>query len=551
MNEPLFSTEHASSLESALLSLGLIDQGMLGKVHELCRGSGQKLSAALIQSGALSQDHLYLAWSQALAIPIWDGQGGTAEALPFDAEFCRNNLVLPIIREGKPMWVLGEPDDEGLSDLLQRQTPGWGIYLYPANRLAVELQTRLGGQEGELAEQAVSLAEADIGHLKDLALEAPIIRLVNDMITEGVEMGASDIHIEPFKHQIELRYRVDGVLHTRQGPRLEDYAAVVSRIKILAELDIAERRVPQDGRIRTRAAGREVDIRVSTIPARHGEDVVLRLLDQRGQSLTLESTHLSEGVVAGLRASLVRSNGLVLVTGPTGSGKTTTLYSAIREVVDGRRKIITVEDPVEYEIPSISQIQLNSSAGMTFANSLRAILRHDPDIIFVGEIRDRETADLAVQSSLTGHLVLSTIHTNSAVGAISRFLDMGVPDYLLASSLIAITAQRLVRRLCRHCVEDVRIDALLAARLGLPEEAQVPRAVGCHHCAYTGYQGRFPIAELLLVDDALRHEILKSPDAAALAAAAHRAGFSSMLEDGLSWVRQRQTTIEEILRVAG
>ena len=364
-------------------------------------------------------------------------------------------------------------------------------------------------------------------------------------------MGASDIHLEPWPHQIALRYRVDGVMHSQLAPATADYPAVVSRIKILGNMDIAERRLPQDGRIHIRTSGREVDIRVSTLPMSRGEDVVMRILDQKHQSLSLEATGLSPRIINLYQNNLARSSGLILVTGPTGSGKSTTLYSGLNQIIDGTRKIITVEDPVEYELSGITQIQVNEAAGLGFPTILRSILRHDPDVIFIGEIRDRETAEIAVQASLTGHLVLSTIHTNSATGAIGRFLDMGVADYLLSSSLVAISAQRLVRRLCDACKEPEIPDAVTSTRYGLLQSDTIYRAVGCPLCSKTGYQGRMAIAEMLEMTTALRAQILRDPSNDALDATAHEGNFSTMISDGVDRVRAGLTTLEEVLRVAG
>jgi len=539
----------ALELDRSLLAQGFVDETTLARARQLRNANGQRLSQILLDLGALSPEQLCRAWSELTGIPVWDGQGDYAPDERFPEPFLSYNRVLPVRREGALLLALEDGEDDGLHDLLRRLAPEAGLVLCPPQLMARALAESIGGERGEQQAGDRSLVD-DVEHLKDLALEAPIVRLVNDIITDGVSMGASDIHLEPFKNRLELRYRVDGVLHTRPAPPQGDYPAVVSRVKILADLDIAERRVPQDGRIRTRVAGRDVDIRVSTLATPHGEDLVLRLLDQKNQAIVLDTLGLSRGVLERFRAALERSNGLILVTGPTGSGKTTTLYAGIKEIIDGKKKIITVEDPVEYEIPGISQIQVNEAAGVTFSNSLRSILRHDPDVIFVGEIRDRETAEIAVQSSLTGHLVLSTIHTNSATGAIGRFLDMGVADYLLASSLIAVSAQRLLRRLCEHCKAWKEADADTAERFGLASGARIPAAVGCPKCVRTGYAGRLAISEFLEVDAALRRAILKNPSIDSLNKAV-QGQRSSLLADGITKVIAGETTLEEVLRVAG
>ncbi len=528
------------------MALNLCDADTLARARAAHERTGQRLSQILLDLGVLSQEHLAQAYAQSSGLPLWDGQGEPQLDERFPDGFLRYNNVLPVWFEERRWLVLDDPEDDGLLDLLGRLAPEAQLAVYPANALGFALSSLLGEAEEETARPADS-----IEHLKDLALEAPIIRMVNDLIAEGVAMGASDIHLEPYKNKIELRYRVDGVLHSRQPPRVEDYSAVISRIKILSNLDIAERRQPQDGRIRTKAAGREIDIRVSTLPSPHGEDLVLRLLDRNRQSSSLVDTGLSPEVIEPLRRSLAKSYGMVIVTGPTGSGKTSSLYCGLREIVDGASKIITVEDPVEYEIPGITQIQVNDAAGVGFANALRSILRHDPDVLFIGEIRDRETAEIAVQAALTGHLVLSTLHTNSALGAIGRFLDMGVADYLLASSLIAVSAQRLVRRLCPHCRRPGRPDSTLCARFGLDPDETIWEPEGCPKCARTGYSGRLPIAEFVEMTEPLRHQILAGPDIDSLNRAAAAGRSATLVEDGLARVRAGDTSIEEVLRQAG
>ena len=537
------------SLGALLLERGVLDAGGLARVEEIRTSSPQRLSGLIVDMGLLSWEALYDIFSDATGLPLWNGEGEPFIDDGFPEGFLDYNRILPVQRADGPCFVIEDPEDDGLIDMLWRLRPEVPLALAPPQKLKPALAALFG--QNDDAVEARSLGADDISHLKDLALEAPIIRKVNDLITAGVEMRASDIHLEPGKQGIELRYRVDGVLHAGSPPSPEDYPAVSSRIKILANLDIAERRLPQDGRIRMRTSGRDVDIRVSTLPTPHGEDIVLRLLDQKTQSLSLQSTGLTARIVERYKENLQRSNGLILVTGPTGSGKSTTLYSCLTEIIDGTRKIITVEDPVEYEIPGITQIQVNEGAGLNFSTVLRSILRHDPDVIFIGEIRDRETAEIAVQASLTGHLVLSTIHTNSATGAIGRFLDMGVADYLLSSSLIAISAQRLLRRLCDDCRRLELPDAATVERFGLDPEQALYHATGCSKCARTGYRGRLPIGEMLEMTPALRQQILHDPSTGALNSAAHAGHFKTMIDDGLDRVREGLTTIEEVLRVAG
>ena len=544
------ATSAPGNLGALLIARGVLDAGGLARIEEIRARSPQRLSGLIVDMGLLSSDALYDIFADITGLQLWDGEGDPFIDEGFPPGFLDYNRILPVLRTDGPCFVLEDPEDDGLIDMLRRLRPEVSLALAPPQKLKKALAALFGQNDDEAAE-ARSLGTEDISHLKDLALEAPIIRQVSELITDGVEMRASDIHLEPGKTGIELRYRVDGVLHSGSPPSAEDYPAVSSRIKILANLDIAERRLPQDGRIRLRTAGRDVDIRVSTLPTPHGEDIVLRLLDQKTQSLSLQSTGLTARIVDRYRENLLRSNGLILVTGPTGSGKSTTLYSCLTEIIDGTRKIITVEDPVEYEIPGITQIQVNEGAGLNFSTVLRSILRHDPDVIFIGEIRDRETAEIAVQASLTGHLVLSTIHTNSATGAIGRFLDMGVADYLLSSSLVAISAQRLLRRLCEDCRRLELPDAATVERFGLDAERPLYHATGCPKCARTGYRGRLPIGEMLEMTPALRQQILHDPSTGALNTAAHAGHFKTMIDDGLDRVREGLTTVEEVLRVAG
>src|SRR5713101_1603176 len=346
----------------------------------------------------------------------------------------------------------------------------------------------------------------DVEHLKDLASEAPVIRLVNLMLTKALESRASDIHIEPFENRLHVRYRIDGVLHDVESPPKRLAAAVISRIKIMANLDIAERRLPQDGRIRLRVQGKEIDLRVSTVPTMHGESVVMRILDKGGVALDFDKLGFEDDTLKGFLDVLMEPHGILLVTGPTGSGKTTTLYTALDRLNKPDVKILTVEDPVEYQMPGINQIQVKPQIDLTFANALRSIVRQDPDVIMIGEIRDLETAQIAVQSALTGHLVLSTVHTNDAPSTVNRLLDMGVEDYLLTSTVIGIQAQRLVRTLCPECNQPYTALAELVAELGLAKFANggditLYHANGCKQCANTGYVGRISIIEMMPMTD--------------------------------------------------
>ena len=383
--------------------------------------------------------------------------------------------------------------------------------------------------------------------------EASIIRFVNQVLKDAIELRASDIHLEPFEDEFRIRYRIDGVLQDVSVPaQLKRFQpAIVSRVKILSHLNIAEKRLPQDGRIRIRLDDAEVDIRVSVIPMLHGEAVVMRLLRQNATLRGLGELDMDRRELDCFRRVLQLSHGIILVTGPTGSGKTSTLYTALNEINDSVRKIITVEDPVEYQLKGVNQIQVNEKSGLTFARGLRSILRHDPDVILIGEIRDQETAQIAVQASLTGHLVFSTLHTNDAPGAVTRLVDMGVEPYLVASSLEAVLAQRLVRVLCKHCkqTDDSPTAQAFKARLGIPASVTLYKSVGCRECRNTGFHGRHAIFEWMDSDSEIRQLVLKNASSDQIRDAARRAGMKTLAEDGWRLVRQGITTVEEVLSV--
>ncbi|NYT78669.1 type II secretion system ATPase GspE [Alcaligenaceae bacterium] len=376
-----------------------------------------------------------------------------------------------------------------------------------------------------------------IEDLLETSDDAPIIRMINALFTQAARDGASDIHIEPFETHSVVRYRVDGTLRDIVSPRRALHNALVSRIKIMASLDIAEKRLPQDGRIALRVGGRPIDVRVSTLPTGHGERAVLRLLDKEAGRLQLERLGMAPDVLQGLDGLISRPHGIFLVTGPTGSGKTTTLYAALSRLDTSTTNVLTVEDPIEYDLPGVGQTQVNARIDLTFASALRAILRQDPDVIMIGEIRDLETAQIAVQASLTGHLVLATLHTNDAVSAITRLLDMGVESFLLASTLQGVLAQRLVRKLCVHCKQPQ------------PDGTASWHAAGCTACSYSGYSGRTGVHELFVLDEALRAMIHANEGEQALRRAAQHAGMSSLRQDAERWISQGVTSLEEITRV--
>lgn len=415
----------------------------------------------------------------------------------------------------------------------------------PHAELLQEIARAYAGSGGDAAdvvgevESDMDLAKLmqDMPAIEDLlesADDAPVIRMINALLTQALREGASDIHIEPFEQISIVRFRVDGALRDVIRPKKGIHASLVSRIKIMAQLDIAEKRLPQDGRITLRIGGKPVDVRVSTLPTGHGERAVLRLLDKEAGKLDLTHLGMSPQVLEQFDQLIAQPHGIVLVTGPTGSGKTTTLYAALSRVNAGTTNILTVEDPIEYELAGVGQTQVNAKIDMSFAKALRAILRQDPDVIMIGEIRDLETAQIAVQASLTGHLVLATLHTNDAAAAVTRLLDMGIEPFLLSSSLLGVVAQRLVRKLCTHCKVH---------------ESGVWKSVGCTHCGHTGYQGRVGVYELLLTTEAISAQIHHQASEAEIRLAAQGDGMKTMREDGQRWLDAGVTTKEELLRV--
>ncbi len=393
----------------------------------------------------------------------------------------------------------------------------------------------------------------DVDHLRDMASEAPIIRLVNRLILNAIESRASDIHFEPFEDQFKVRYRIDGVLHNVESPPSRMQAAIISRVKIMAKLDIAERRLPQDGRIKLKISDKEIDFRVSTIPTLFGESLVMRILDRDTLVLDLEKLGFPHDMLAQYIELISMPYGMILVTGPTGSGKTSTLYTTLARINSAENKIITLEDPVEYQLRGVNQIQVNPKIGLTFAGGLRSIVRQDPDIILVGEIRDKETAEIAIQSALTGHLLFSTLHTNDAAGAVTRLLDMGVETFLLSSTLLGILAQRLVRVICQNCKERIEPDEKLLKGMNLtPDESgkiSFYRGRGCEECRNTGFKGRMAIFEYLPVGDDVRREIVARSSTEKIKKTAIDKGMITLRQDGWRKVKEGITTISEVLRV--
>lgn len=410
-----------------------------------------------------------------------------------------------------------------------------------------ELSPQIESNDDELFVSGFEDDEA----LKDLASEAPIIRLVNHLFARALDLNASDIHFEPNENYLDVRCRVDGIMTRIERLPIRIHTAVASRLKLMARLDIGEKRLPQDGRIDYQIANKQLDMRVSTLPGVHGESVVLRILDRGDTSVSLTELGMPEKILSQYQKVITQPHGMILITGPTGSGKTTTLYATLEKISSEKQKIITVEDPVEYQLDGITQIQANASIGLSFAAGLRSIVRQDPDILMVGEIRDHETAEIAIESALTGHLVFSTLHTNDAAGAVTRLQDMGVEGYLISSSLLAIQAQRLVRRVCTDCAETHPLTSDEAAVLEIAPEfcPQVTRGKGCERCGATGYRGRIGLYELLLMSDAIRHHIASGADANVIREQAIQEGMKTLRQDALEKLRAGLTTPEEVVRV--
>ncbi|MFN3374974.1 MAG: GspE/PulE family protein [Burkholderiaceae bacterium] len=545
-------------LGELLLEAGKINARDLERALSAQAEMGSLLGRVLIQLGLVSELDVAQTLSRQLEIPFV-----AADAFP--AVMPEVPGVLPDFLQTHGVCVLGF--DERFLDVAM--TTPQDIFVIKALRLAsgravrphLALESDIeralsdpgAADEGESGVAGEFDSGEFVEHLKDLASEAPVIRLVNTIIGRVTELRASDIHLEPFDDGVHVRYRVDGVIHNAEVIAPRHGAAVSSRIKLLAHLDIAERRLPQDGRIKTRVKGRELDLRVSTVPTVHGESVVMRVLDRASVRLELDTMGFAQDTLSRFRELLERPHGILLVTGPTGSGKTTTLYAALSKLDSSVQKIITVEDPVEYQLEGINQIQVHSQINLTFANALRSILRQDPDIIMIGEMRDGETAQIAVQSALTGHLVLSTLHTNTAAGAVIRMQDMGVERYLITSAVNGVLAQRLVRTLCEQCKQSEPASQDLLQATGLERFMQpgapLYKAVGCDHCRGTGYRGRTGIHELLVLDDVMRQAVLEGRDAAALHSLAADRGMLSLHEDGLRKVAAGVTTLDELARV--
>ena len=523
---------------------------------------GGRIGSILVRLGSLSEETLLPVLADQLGMPLLSGEEWpeTPESIrallgtsAFAVDWWLDNGVVAWNQESGPVIAIArDPLDplvnEALEKCLGSATWCWRLArTQDLDRLLDMAGRSLAGMDSSL--------DDDVSHLRELAEEAPVIELVNNILAQAMDQRASDIHIEPEQQVFHIRMRTDGILHTRMTLPASRYPAVASRVKLISGMDIAERRLPQDGRLSARVSGQEVDVRASSVPAVHGESIVLRLLPKERQDLSLERLGFSRRDLALFRVWAHEPHGIVLVTGPTGSGKSTTLYATLEEMNQRDRKMITVEDPVEYEVPGVTQIQANAEIGYTFARALRAILRQDPDVIMIGEIRDLETAEIAVQSALTGHLVLSTLHTNDAVSAFTRLIDMGVEPFLVATSVRAVQAQRLVRRLCTHCSQSTEVLPAVARLVEpLAESGVAPdwrKPVGCAYCQGTGYRGRLGIYELVDVTPEMQELIISSATAEKMRVLATAQGGRSLREDGLLKARAGFTTIEEVVRVTG
>ena len=553
--------------EQLLLSSGKVSSEDIRKVQHVQHERSESLERLLVELGFLSEDDLLTLLAEYYRAPVVSSRDFPQEPPALanvNPGFLRQARVCPLAtHDGELVAALADPGDLYAIEAVEKAT---GLRL--SLRLARErdILEALNAYYGDGATEGRSAGgdaaeveyleddQEDVEHLRDLASEAPVIRLVNSLIARALEQRASDIHIEPFEKELRVRYRIDGILHDIDAPPRKLQAALISRVKLMAKLNIAERRLPQDGRIKLRMLGREIDLRVSSLPTLYGESVVLRILDRSSISVTLDSLGFPLDTLESFDRLINRPYGMILVTGPTGSGKTTTLYGALDKINSPDKKIITIEDPVEYQLRGVNQIHVKPQIGLSFASGLRSIVRQDPDVIMVGEIRDYETAEIAVQAALTGHLVFSTLHTNDAAGAVSRLLEMGVEDYLLASSLLGVMAQRLVRNLCRQCRRPVEMAVPSRANGHTNGDSGVPTAVyeanGCDECAMTGYRGRNGIFELLMVNEGVRQLILKRSSADLIkTSAVSQQHMRTLREDGWRKVREGSTSVSEVLRV--
>jgi general secretion pathway protein E len=556
--------ETYGSLIEQLKANGKLSDGDLQKARRMQRTTADEaLPDVLIKLGLCSDGDVADAFAQSTGLQRIHAEHYPAQTplgdLPL--RFFKQHHVAALQADAQTLDIaVVDPLNRYVQQALALAT---GLQIKPVIGQMSDIEAALDLQYGDGKSKMDQLADGleaeeesneDLEHLKDLASEAPIIKMVNFILQKAIESRASDVHIEPFEQTLKVRLRIDGVLQDIESPPVASTAAVLSRIKIMAKLNIAERRLPQDGRIKLQMIGKELDLRVSTIPTLHGESVVIRLLDKENAVLDFQHLGFVGAQAERFQQVLAQPHGIILITGPTGSGKSTTLYTALKQLNTAERKIITVEDPVEYQLEGINQIQAKPQIGLTFASALRSIVRQDPDVIMIGEMRDLETARIAVQSALTGHLVLSTLHTNDAAAGITRLLDMGLEEYLLSSTINGILAQRLVRRLCPHCkqayaVSDLNVEEWQLRRWQAQGEIVFHRAVGCSACNGIGYKGRLAILEFLTLSETIRKQIMKHEEAFVIQQQAIEEGMATMYEDGLQKVLQGHTTLDEVLRV--
>ncbi|UCG32189.1 MAG: Flp pilus assembly complex ATPase component TadA [Phycisphaerales bacterium] len=552
------------SLGDILLDRGKITEQHLEAALAARKSPNDRLDKILVRLGFVKERDVLEAMGEQLAIPVVDL---TQEEIDTDtlrqmpSKLVHNRGLIPIVSNGSTVKVAtSNPFDLYALDEL-RLLLGKRVETVLATEADIQRVIKqyfgVGGQtiDEMIDEDDVELLSDSVdetGDLIEMAQEATVVRLVNEILLEAVRDRASDIHIEPYENDLKVRYRIDGVLHSTNvnAQIIRFQAAIISRIKILSNLNIAEKRLPQDGAFKIKAYGREIDIRVSIVPTTLGEGVVMRLLDRESLRLSLHDLGMNEEVHEDFESLITRPHGIILVTGPTGAGKTTTLYAALHTIVSDKIKILTVEDPVEYILEGVNQVQTNQKIGLNFAMALRAFLRHDPDVVLVGEIRDPETAEVAINASLTGHLVFSTLHTNDAAGATSRLLDMGIEPFLVASSVEGIMAQRLVRLVCKHCAKTYEPDpTALPSDFTMPESGTLVMGQSCRECRHSGYSGRVGLFELIVMDEETRELIVQRASAGKILQHCVRNGLKVMRQDGWDKVRAGMTTVEEVLRV--
>ena len=556
-------------VERILVRHKKISEKVLKEIKSNKLHSGNYMGKTLVDHGYIHTQTLLETLSTELRLPYvkkdqYPKSGLPIEGLSISETFLREKIIFPLqLKDNTLIVAVFDPFDlYTIEDLKVSLGKYIRVVLSSEQDILESIETFYGKGISSAMDRMVSNINDDdvhgldsmnesTEHIRDMASEAPVIKLVNHIISEAIESRASDIHFEPFADELLLRYRIDGILHEFDPPPKRLSSAITTRIKIMAKMDISERRLPQDGRIKLKILGKDIDMRISTLPTLHGESVVMRILDRGNLLLDLGQMGFPKKVQDELEKLILKPYGKLLVTGPTGSGKTTTLYAALSKINTPNKKIITVEDPVEYQMRGINQIHVKSQIGLNFASGLRSIVRQDPDVIMVGEIRDPETAEISIQAALTGHLVFSTVHTNDAAGAITRLLDMDIENFLISSALLGVLAQRLVRVICPDCKEERSLKTSLREEMGIltKEDIKVYHGKGCKACSQTGFRGRCGIYELLVIDDNIRELILKKTTAQIIRDQARKAGMTTLREDGWDKVIKGITTVEEILRV--